>query len=215
MRVAAGRWPGEAAGRHTAAPRACGAAAACAEAGCRRGGWRWAQRVRQRRARSPNRPVPRTPAGREPARAAPAGGRRGCRTVDLGHVAAALDADAHVHVGEAGAAQQQHGLKHLEAQNLRLHQLQRDACARQLALSAAARRGGGACARGLHDGARREHARQGLRGAGASAWRTRTVDLDQALAALAVGHRHGVLLQGARRERRVPVSRARQGRCKP
>jgi hypothetical protein len=49
------------------------------------------------------------------------------RTVDLRHVAAALDADAHVHVGEARAAEQQHRLENLEAQNLGLNQLQRDA----------------------------------------------------------------------------------------
>lgn len=46
-------------------------------------------------------------------------------------MAAALDADAHVHVGEAGAAEEQHRLKHLEAQDLRLNQLQRDAWAKQ------------------------------------------------------------------------------------
>jgi hypothetical protein len=51
------------------------------------------------------------------------------RTVDLAHVAAALHADAHVHASEASAAQQQHRLENLEAQNLRLNQLQRDACA--------------------------------------------------------------------------------------
>ena len=70
------------------------------------------------------------------------------RTVDLGHVAAALDADAHVHVGEAGAAEQQHRLKHLEAQDLGLNQLQRDACTTQRSTrSAAARKHGAPAAR--------------------------------------------------------------------
>lgn len=75
-------------------------------------------------------------------RAAPA------RTVHLRHVAAALDAHADVHRREARAAQQQDGLEHLIAKDLRLNQLQGHA-----------------------------------------------VHLDDALPALAVGHRHRVLLR--------------------
>ena len=50
------------------------------------------------------------------------------RTIDLRDVASALCADADVHPAEALLAQQQHGLHHLEAQRVWLHQLQGRAC---------------------------------------------------------------------------------------
>jgi hypothetical protein len=53
-------------------------------------------------------------------------------------VSAALDADAHVDAGEASTAQQEDGLKDLEAQDLGLHQLQRDAVHLDQALAALA-----------------------------------------------------------------------------
>lgn len=60
------------------------------------------------------------------------------RTVHLAHVSAALYADAHVDAGEASTAQQEYGLKDLEAQDLGLHQLQRDAVHLDQALAALA-----------------------------------------------------------------------------
>lgn len=51
------------------------------------------------------------------------------RTVDLRDLATTLDADPDVQVLQAVAAQQQHRLKRLEAQNVGLHQLQGGACA--------------------------------------------------------------------------------------
>lgn len=50
-------------------------------------------------------------------------------TINLGNVATALHANADVQVAEALAAQDQHGLEGLLAQNLGLHQLQRSAYA--------------------------------------------------------------------------------------
>lgn len=49
--------------------------------------------------------------------------------VHLADVAAALDADPDVHVAEALLAQQEHGLCHLEAEDLGLDELQGGACA--------------------------------------------------------------------------------------
>ena len=51
--------------------------------------------------------------------------------VDLADVAAALHADADVHVAEALLAEQQDRLRHLEPHDLRLNEVQRRPCARQ------------------------------------------------------------------------------------
>ncbi len=46
-------------------------------------------------------------------------------TIDLGHMATPLNTDSNVQVADFVAANEEDGLKSLEPQNIRLHQLQR------------------------------------------------------------------------------------------